>query len=424
MTLADQQEYENECSSIYENWLASSSNIAVCERLTHIGKAQWETISLEDSDPLHSIFTRQSVNILGEKVEGLQDTVPPGVRIATSESAIIENGDSKATVAFCGAPINAIKMAPGKLENGDDVICVCTFANETTLESDSSIIQFWKHRFNSMTESSELKLWFLLHLPNHGTVMSMTWLQKNTPSDENLVGYAAFSTTLGEVLIYRIDSTRVLFNGNGVQVAVAEPDLTLKLPQKQENRDDESGLIATVKQEVDGEEVLPIKIDESRVPILKITWCSQDGGKTLVGLTAMGVIVVWNLDEDLEQPRCNIEDDWNSPPSDVAFLDEEHVVVGFREKVVKVINIYDWGVTLEENTIKTAGKTDNSCLTTLIFIFCISGTRVHTDPRIVDSFFTFQSEYTAFPYANAHSVSYIKMMEETAMIVLIPTANT
>uniref|UniRef100_A0A8R1DJF6 C2H2-type domain-containing protein n=1 Tax=Caenorhabditis japonica TaxID=281687 RepID=A0A8R1DJF6_CAEJA len=393
VSLADQRKYEAECSKYFESWKTKSLEVPFSNRLTKIGKPQWKPEAA--SSP--RIFARKSVTVVPRKVEGLQHTIPAGVRIAARESVDIES----TTVAYCGAPINAIKVAPGKIDDTYDVICVSTFADENDLDSDSSIVQFWKHRINN--ERSELKLWFLLSLPFRGTVLSTTWLQKHSPSDPDLVGFVAFSTSKGEVLIYRIDSKNT---GIGIGIVTAEPNIILKLGNM-EKKADYSMMNTTIK--VEGEEVDVPDIDESLIPIIKISWCSQNGGRLLAGIDALGAVLIWDLDGDGDgdrNPIRKIEDDWQSPPSDIAWLDAEHIVMGFREKLAKVINVNSWEVKMEENTIKTAG------------------TRVHTDPRIVESFFTFQSEYTAFPYPNATSVSYVNMDVDSKMLVLCPTANT
>ncbi|CAI2292787.1 unnamed protein product [Caenorhabditis sp. 36 PRJEB53466] len=404
VTIRDQQKYEQACSSVYDSWKDASAEVAFCDRLAQIQKSELETTALEEANQFHGILTRQSVTLLSRKLEGLQESVPSGVRVNARESTTISNDQNvKTTVAFCGAPINAVKVAPGQTLNGDDVICVSTFANETNLESDSSLVQFWRHRVDK--NRSELELWFLLYLPNRGTVLSMTWLQKYSAPEEGLIGFAAFSTTRGEVLIYRIDSPSVTPKSNGLQVVVLEPHLILKL-QKRNDKQQHTNLKSTIKTEGDSDEPALPEIDESVVPIIKISWCAQDGGKSLVGISALGEVILWDLNGDLENPVHKVDEEWQSPPSDIAFLNSKHIVVSFREKLIKVLNLDDWGVKLEENTMKTAGS------------------RVHTDARIVSSFFTFQSEYTGFPYPNATSVAYINMEVDSPFLVLIPTGNT
>uniref|UniRef100_A0A1I7USX0 C2H2-type domain-containing protein n=1 Tax=Caenorhabditis tropicalis TaxID=1561998 RepID=A0A1I7USX0_9PELO len=406
----DQRCYEESCSDVFANWKIESELIPFCDRLDRIAPSVWQPRALDKKDQFYRLFTRKSVTIRTEKAEGLQSTVPSGIRVDSRKSVVLDvpnNPDTKqATVAFCGAPINGIRVAPRKTVDGDDVICVTTFANETDLESSSSCVQFWKHRVRG--EKSEMKLWFLLHIPDHGTILSMTWLQKHDTSEPERIGFVAFATSTGKVLIYRIDSTSAPEEPGSpedVQVIQADPHLILRLPKQPEETSEEAFLNVTVK--IEGDElIIPMKIDESTIPLLKIAWSAENGGSILAATTAIGSIVIWDLQEDLENPRVYIGQDWQSPPSGIAFMDKEHLVVGFREKLVKVMSIYTWEVKLEENTLKTAG------------------TKVHTDPRIVPSFFTYQSEYVAFPFSNATGIAYVHMDMETMNLILIPTGNT
>ncbi|CAL2027469.1 unnamed protein product [Caenorhabditis brenneri] len=397
----DQRSYEQTCNNMFETWKTESDEIPFCDRLKQIEKAKWTPIPLDENDEFYKIFNRKSVTLRTEKAEPLQESLPSGIRIDSLKSEKIEINEPNTKdfiVAYCGAPINGIKVAPGKTSEGEEVVCVTTFANEGDLESTSSVAQFWRH-----SEAGGLKLWFLLEIS--GNVLCMRWLQKHDSKEPGLIGYVAFATSLGTVLIYRVDSDSAPLpsNDSGVSVVRADPHLILSLPKSPESSD-ESFLNATIK--VEGEEVqMPIRIDESTVPILKVAW--TEGGGIVAATTALGQIVIWNLDsEDLGSPRVRIGQDWNSLPTDISFLNADHLVVGFREKMVKVMNIETWEVKLEENTVKTAGS------------------RVHTDPRIIDSFFTFQSDYNFFPYANATSISYIHMDVDSMNLILIPTGNT
>ncbi|CAO4363646.1 unnamed protein product [Caenorhabditis nigoni] len=411
VTQKDQNSYEETCQAVFETWKTDSDNVAFCNRLQHILMSEWKTENLESTSQFYPIFSRQSVTIATEKAEGLQATVPEGIRIDSRKSEVLD----RATVAYCGAPINGIQVAPGKASDAsgnasDDVICVTTFANETNFESNSSVVQFWRHRLTE-EDKSELNLWFLLHIPNHGTILSMTWLQKHDTSEPGLIGFVAFSTTIGRVLIYRIDSSNVNFDKEAhnslhtVPIVTAEPHLILKLPKADDTTLDESFLNATIK--VEGEEVvLPMQIDESVVPLTSISWSAHGGGGVLAAITALGSIAIWNLDDESDNPRIHIDPSWNSPPTEISFLNFDHLVIGFKERIVRVVNIDTWDVKLEDSTMKTAG------------------TRVHADSRILHSFLTWNSEYNSFPYSNAMSVSYINMDMDSMNLILIPTANT
>ncbi|KAF1769687.1 hypothetical protein GCK72_001504 [Caenorhabditis remanei] len=422
VTRADQQCYEETCRTIFENWKLESDTVAFSNRLQNIPSAEWTPEFLDESSQFYRIFqNRQSVTICTGKSEGLQSTIPPGIRLNTRESVYLEKGESESdlntTVAYCGAPINGIQVAPGKTSEGDDVICVTTFANETNFESDSSVVQFWKHRLitedDSIDQKSQMELWFLLHIPHHGTILSMTWLQKYDSTEAGLIGFVAFATSIGRVLIYRIDETILKAESSSSSESVSvitnvEPHLILTLPKSPESSSQTSEddfLNATVK--IEGEEmIIPIKFDESIVPIVKISWSGHSGGGNLAGITGLGAIAIWNLDGELNEPRIHLDESWQSPPTDISFLNYDHLVVGFKERLVKVVNIDSWDVKLEENTMKTAGA------------------RVHTDSRIVHSFFTFQSEYTSFPYTQATGVSYVNMDLDSMNLFLIPTGNT
>ncbi|CAB3407683.1 unnamed protein product [Caenorhabditis bovis] len=393
----EQRKYEEACKAAMAKW--RSARVEYCEILANLQPAIWTATQLPEGSSFREILRRKSVTICKQKTKKLMSRVPDGIRIDALKSQLIDEPTSSGycTAAYCGAPINSVKVAPNAMPNGDEVICCTTFESETRFESDSSIVHFWRHRID---DRSQLIYWFSLFLENRGTVMHSVWL--NIPDDSGIIGYLALSTTLGQVLIYRIDSSTVELEnrGDGTRIVTAEPHLILNQPEVSLDGLDS----AAVEEEKENETIIE-RLAIGRPPITKISWSAETNGAYLVAVNACGALVLWDLRKSLENPTIHVDPSWASPAWDVAFLDGNSVAVGFRERMVRVINIVDFVSGIEENTNKTAGS------------------RVFCEPRLFKGLFTFQSEYNSFPAPNSMGISFISIMDGEERYVLIPLMN-
>ncbi|CAI5437515.1 unnamed protein product [Caenorhabditis angaria] len=331
-----QMNYESSCRKKFEEY--QNRIIEPCPRIQQIEIPNWTTIEKDETYPLHQNLDRKSVTIKNVEFE-------------------VPKRNEKIIVGYCGVPINSIKIAPNQLESEEDLICVCTFPNEMDFEGDSSLVQFWKY-----SQNSQLSPYFLLSLPKRGVVLSMEWLLSRNDSN-----YAAFSMSNGEILIYNINVDAVIDDSDPVPILESEAGLILQQPDSQKVRD-----------------VMP--------PITRISWLWQNGGEILAAINAAGNLIIWNLEEDLKNPKVFRDPTWASPATDVAFLNENLLVVGFRERLIRVFKLDNMSQAyLHDNSAKMAGQ------------------KVLADARVFDSFFSYQAEYNSTEKSYGTGIGYFSI---------------
>ncbi|CAD6184513.1 unnamed protein product [Caenorhabditis auriculariae] len=417
-----------------KEWDEEIVKSSLCNGIVKIKSRKFSLTEIEDGDPILPVFQRKSVTLrcIDEFNGNEENTVPQGKRIEVLRSESLEipqkdqeddapsGGSSQTLAAFCGSPINCIRVAPNTLPNGDTVVCVCTFPHEEVLheevlsdlpdpseEPNSSVaVQFWRLSPNG----PKTHIWFVLHLRNRGAVLDARWLnraQSEGKNEKTLVGFIALSTSHGEVLIYRIDSTSVSYESENAEEVFVEKEGAENVLVVEITED------LTLSQNTD----LPDLYSDSKTnraaekvhgpPITAITWCASSGGQWLVGVNAMGALIVWGLNDPKAAPKVILDKEWMSPAVDVAFMSPEFVAVAFREKLIRIYDVRTWEAVGEESAVRTAGS------------------RVMCEPRVLSGFATFQSDYAAgstpATYLTA-GINFVHSGDERGFVV-VPLAN-
>ncbi|KAK6043759.1 hypothetical protein COOONC_18736 [Cooperia oncophora] len=257
-----------------------------------------------------------------------------------------ERNDS-VTVAYCGGPINAIRVAPNAMPSGEEVVTVVTYPCETTLVGKDmrradTLVQFWLHSSNEQGSNSIVP-WFILK-SNYGLAFDVCWLDRPRLSpDDTLLGYFAVSTAQGVVLIYRIDTNTVPSKSSrsqGVPVVSPEPGLILRQPKN----------VFLDKPEDENSE------QPFSPPVFALTWSAKCSAQYIVGVNAAGGAVIWDLQRSIDTPQVLLDSTWSSPVTAASFIGTYDVALAFRERLVRVYDVRSYECSLEENAVRTAGE--------------------------------------------------------------------
>ncbi|XGW22900.1 hypothetical protein V3C99_005267 [Haemonchus contortus] len=375
-----------------EKWNEEVSALPYCAHLSDIKPSVWKTLSNSTSLPYSN---KESVGIrLFEQRHVDQQEIPDSCRRlrAFNTTELTNERDESVTVAYCGGPINAIRIAPNTMPSGEEVVAVVTYPCETTLvgknmRNADGLVQFWLHSSNEKG-SSAIVPWFVLK-SDYGLVFDVCWLDRPRLSpDDTLIGYFAVSTAQGVVLFYRLD-TNTISSSQGVPVVNPEPGLILRQPKN----------VFLDKPEDENSE------QPFSPPIYALTWSAKSSAQYIVGVNAAGGAVIWDLQRSIDTPQVLLDSTWSSPVTAASFIGTYEVALAFRERLVRVYDVRSYECSLEENAVRTAGS------------------RVTAQPRLFSGFFAFQSEYFATGDIPTNGVSFICTETKSGGYFVVPLGN-
>ncbi|KAI6183251.1 hypothetical protein M3Y97_00469200 [Aphelenchoides bicaudatus] len=336
--------------------------------------------------------------------------------LKNGESATLEESKTaKGTgiAMFCGGPISSLAICPRADNSGKEVLAVSTFPHEVTLflpDSPSSYVQLWS--FDSSLElNADCDI--LLEIPNC-TVLSMAWcpvlvnhpdkcfktrLSRGQKSSNDGLGLLAVATDKGVVFIYSIP--RYL---SEMRDPHGNPSAFRTLP------------VATLVQTVDKD------VKPSAIATLK--WSAYNGGNRLVAISDEGKVLVWDLEKGSEQYKdpkgllphmrgikrvhCPVTSfnstNWDSPPHDVAWVDENVLVVSLRSRSIYLYSWPDLEEILSESKNRSIG---------LILL---------QTPELYDGFFCFDTALTNIDAISYTGSNYFEV-EENNTVESISIAN-
>ncbi|VDO96139.1 unnamed protein product [Heligmosomoides polygyrus] len=125
--------YLEQVQKSHELWREEVTALPYCSRLSDIQPAVWEATSNSSELPFAS---KESVGLrVHEEWDVEHIDVPQSCRRirCLSSTELFNETNESVTVAYCGGPINAIRVAPNTMSNGDDVVAVVTYPCEITL---------------------------------------------------------------------------------------------------------------------------------------------------------------------------------------------------------------------------------------------------------------------------------------------------
>ncbi|VDO35340.1 unnamed protein product [Haemonchus placei] len=360
-----------------EKWNEEVSALPYCAHLSDIKPSIWKPISNSTSLPYSS---KESVGIrLFEQRHVDQQEVPDSCRRlrAFNTAELTNERDESVTIAYCGGPINAIRIAPNTMPSGEEVVAVVTYPCETTLVGKNmrkadGFVQFWLHSSNEKG-SSAIVPWFVLK-SDYGLVFDVCWLDRPRLSpDDTLIG---------------ID-TNTISSSQGVPVVNPDPGLILRQPKN----------VFLDKPEDENSE------QPFSPPIYALTWSAKSSAQYIVGVNAAGGAVIWDLQRSIDTPQVLLDSTWSSPVTAASFIGTYEVALAFRERLVRVYDVRSYECSLEENAVRTAGS------------------RVTSQPRLFSGFFAFQSEYFATGDIPTNGVSFICTETKSGGYFVVPLGN-
>ncbi|KAK5972464.1 hypothetical protein GCK32_015729 [Trichostrongylus colubriformis] len=136
-----------------EKWIEEVSALPYCSHLSDIKPSIWKATSTSANLPFSN---KESVGIrIFEQRHVDQQNVPESCRRLRSfhASEFSNEKNESVTIAYCGGPISAIRIAPNTMPSGEEVVTVVTYPCETTLvgkemRNVDSLVQFWLHSSN------------------------------------------------------------------------------------------------------------------------------------------------------------------------------------------------------------------------------------------------------------------------------------
>uniref|UniRef100_A0A1I7SFY5 WD_REPEATS_REGION domain-containing protein n=1 Tax=Bursaphelenchus xylophilus TaxID=6326 RepID=A0A1I7SFY5_BURXY len=275
---------------------------------------------------------------------------------------------SSALMVNIGNPIAAIAICPNADELGNELLALSAFPDEEWLTPDeevNSYVQFYSYNPNDFNSA---KCRFLLEIPSQ-IVLDLKFCPNfvNVPGNpkaiddsSDFLGLLAVSTSKGLVLIYRISKNLPQKIDGKVPIVSLKPSITLVHPEiqvKTSNSDGGTQEIGT----------------SSRIPIFSLDWPPVDGGNLILAASEARRVMIWDLSETPEPremteeaylqlsdtlllPKLTLfEASWQSPPNTVCFLNENELVIAFRNRTILVYKVPECEVCLTESTPKSAG---------------------------------------------------------------------
>ncbi|WKX89275.1 hypothetical protein Q1695_008715 [Nippostrongylus brasiliensis] len=386
--------YLDQVKRSHTMWEEEVSALPYCARLSDINCKVWEATSDFSQLPMAN---KESVGLrIHEERDQDHADIPVTCRRmkALSTTELRNEKNETVTVAYCGGPINAIRIAPNTMPSGDEVVAVVTYPCETNLvgrdmRHGEGLVQFWLLQHTS-ERSTKLVPWFILK-SNYGLVFDFCWLDRprSSPSD-SLIGYFALGTAQGSVLIYRFDTVTApskSTRSKGVPVLFPEPDVILQQPKT----------VFLSKPDSENSEM------SFPPPIHNLAWGAKGSGQYVVGVNAAGGAVIWDIQRSVDTPTTLLDSTWSSPVVYAAFIDAYSVALSFRERMIRVYDVRSYECQLEENAVRTAGS------------------RVAAQPRLLPGFFSFQSEYFSSGEIPTTGVSFL--CSGTGGYFVVPLAN-
>ncbi|KAE9418473.1 hypothetical protein Angca_001816 [Angiostrongylus cantonensis] len=390
--LAGYPRYLGQVRKSLEQWKNEVSELSYCSRLLEIQPSVWSSYS--DSSVLP--FTlKESVGfrIFESKKQDNEKSVPTScLRLQALNTVELENGDEYVTIAYCGGPINAIRVAPNSMSSDEEVVAVVTYTCEETLvgkdmRNSDGLVQFWLH--SGYENRSKLRMWFILK-SNYGLIFDVQWLDRpRSSSEKSLIGFIALSTAQGVILIYRLDTTSVPSPSlHSQNFPIVEPNPAIILEQEK---------FFDKPSDANSYSFPP--------PIHTMAWSARANAQHIVGVNAAGAAVIWDLQRSSDAPHVLLDPAWSSPATSAAFINTFEVALSFRERMVRVYNIRTYECSLEENTVRTAGS------------------RVSSQPRLLPGFFAFQAEYFSSGTVPSNGVCFICTEAKSDGYFVLPLAN-
>uniref|UniRef100_A0A158P9A2 C2H2-type domain-containing protein n=1 Tax=Angiostrongylus cantonensis TaxID=6313 RepID=A0A158P9A2_ANGCA len=405
--LAGYPRYLGQVRKSLEQWKNEVSELSYCSRLLEIQPSVWSSYS--DSSVLP--FTlKESVGfrIFESKKQDNEKSVPTSCRRLQALNTVeLENGDEYVTIAYCGGPINAIRVAPNSMSSDEEVVAVVTY-------------------------TSKLRMWFILK-SNYGLIFDVQWLDRpRSSSEKSLIGFIALSTAQGVILIYRLDTTSVPSPSlHSQNFPIVEPNPAIILEQEK---------FFDKPSDANSYSFPP--------PIHTMAWSARANAQHIVGVNAAGAAVIWDLQRSSDAPHVLLDPAWSSPATSAAFINtfegngrlflKVYIALSFRERMVRVYNIRTYECSLEENTVRTAGHINfflSQCLIFLIlstsllkmklvsFVLFYLRSRVSSQPRLLPGFFAFQAEYFSSGTVPSNGVCFICTEAKSDGYFVLPLAN-
>ncbi|KJH41983.1 zinc finger, C2H2 type [Dictyocaulus viviparus] len=391
--LAGYSRYLGQVRKSLEQWKKEVAALPYCSPLLEIQPSLWST-TFDTSLLLFS--KKESIGFRIFETNKLVDemNIPESChRLPALKAVGLENGGETMTVAYCGGPINAIRVAPNSTPNDEEVVAVVTYPCERTLigndmRNSEGFVQFWLH--SNSEQKSNINTWFILK-SNYGLVFDVQWLDRpRSTSHETLIGFIALSTAQGVILIYRLDTTSVPITCDNTQnFPVVDPSPAIVLQQQK------------VLYDKSGNEIS----NSYPPPIHAIAWSAKDNAQYIVGVNAAGAAIIWDLQRSLDAPHVLLDPTWSSPVTAAVFINGFEVALSFRERLVRVYDVRSYECSLEENTVRTAGS------------------RVSSQTRLFSGFFAFQSEYFASGDVPTNGVCFICTEAKSHGYFVLPLAN-
>ncbi|KAJ1361540.1 hypothetical protein KIN20_020816 [Parelaphostrongylus tenuis] len=396
--LAGYPRYLRQVQKSLDQWQNEVVELPYCSRLLDLQPSIWSS----DSDSSLLPFTKKEsvgFRIYEDYTQVNEENIPMAChRLRALNAVKLESCGEHVTIAYCGGPINAIRVAPNTITNesqliDEEVVAVVTYPCEQTLvgkdmRNSDGFVQFWLH--SSSDSGSKLRMWFVLK-SNYGLIFDVQWLDRpRTSSDETLIGFVALSTAQGVILIYRLDTLSVPSSSAHPQsfpVVSPEPSIILEQQKNFFEKPNHENSISFAP------------------PIHSIAWSARGNAQHIVGVNAAGAAVIWDLQRSLDAPHVLLDPTWSSPVTAAAFINGLEVALSFRERMVRVYNVRTYECSLEENTVRTAGS------------------RVTSQPRLLPGFFAFQSEYFSTGDVPSNGVCFICTEAKSDGYFVLPLAN-
>ncbi|VDM56220.1 unnamed protein product [Angiostrongylus costaricensis] len=242
--------------------------------------------------------------IFESKKQDNEKNVPTSCRRLQALNTVeLENGDEYVTIAYCGGPINAIRVAPNSMPSEPEFLSLNLFRkkDERCLKPCDT---FW--HFKAQRESG------------------------------------CMTTFLSDALTFRLDTTSVPSPSlHSQNFPIVEPNPAIILEQEK---------FFDKPSDANSYSFAP--------PIHTMAWSARTNAQHIVGVNAAGAAVIWDLQRSSDAPHVLLDPAWSSPATSAAFINtfEGNVALSFRERMVRVYNIRTYECSLEENTVRTAGS--------------------------------------------------------------------